>query len=363
MNEIVITNHDACHAEIFHLATQCERAQDTLRCRRLRLSAEEQASLAASPIDSLEACRIASRIKQAHGVAPGALFLTIVNGNLQDDEDDEYFLVDAGASLPEAGPIGVLSLYYQNEASTFMRDGAGWWKALSAHERKRVFSDSVINNLLSAMTTGLLHRECHPESRGCIMDWCQAPTDLVAGLRGSFEYCREDCQPALAASPLGSALLATAERLSKNPFRVRPLAGGEFDVFLCHNSADKPAVRNIYQQLKERGIHAWFDEKELQPGSVWEQVIQTQLGSINKAAVFVGNQMPQRWHELEYHAILDEFVERKCQVIPVILPGTTENLTLPLFLREFTWVDFRTPQPDPMDRLIWAITGEKPPPH
>lgn len=361
MSEIVIANYEAFYAEIFHFVTQCNVAQGALSCRRIRLSAAEQARLAGAEIDGLEACRIASEIKQAHGVAPEALFLAMVNGNVQDDESDEYFVFDVEPALP-AGPVSILSLYYQDERSTFMREGARWWKSLRPSERKRIFSDSVINNIVSAITSGLLRRKCHPESRGCIMDWCETPTDLIAGLRGGFLFCKEECTPFLEGHPLGPPLLAVAERLSKNPFRVRELAGGEFDVFLCHSSGDKPAVREINQRLQARGIRTWLDEEQLQGGSYWQEEIQRQLGLVNNAAVFVGNDAPQRWHGMELAALVDAFVERKCKVIPVILPGTSEALQLPLFLRSFTWVDFRTPQPDPLERLYWAITGEKPSP-
>ena len=34
-----------------------------------------------------------------------------------------------------------------------------------------------------------------------------------------------------------------------------------FDVFLCHNSADEPAVRKIARMLVEEGIKPWLDER------------------------------------------------------------------------------------------------------
>ena len=40
----------------------------------------------------------------------------------------------------------------------------------------------------------------------------------------------------------------------------------EFDVFLAHNSADKPEVRAIANQLKTRKIKIWFDEEQIPPG-------------------------------------------------------------------------------------------------
>ena len=45
------------------------------------------------------------------------------------------------------------------------------------------------------------------------------------------------------------------------PESKRPLK-----VFLCHASADKPKVRELYRYLRRRGIKPWFDEMELVAG-------------------------------------------------------------------------------------------------
>jgi hypothetical protein len=36
-----------------------------------------------------------------------------------------------------------------------------------------------------------------------------------------------------------------------------------FDVFLCHNSDDKPAVRDIAQQLVKEGTKPFLDEGDI----------------------------------------------------------------------------------------------------
>lgn len=41
-------------------------------------------------------------------------------------------------------------------------------------------------------------------------------------------------------------------------------------VFLCHASADKPAVRQLYQHLIELEIDAWLDIEKLSPGQDWQ---------------------------------------------------------------------------------------------
>ncbi len=140
----------------------------------------------------------------------------------------------------------------------------------------------------------------------------------------------------------------------------RKRAAGAFDVFLCHNSADKPAVKRIGQRLKEAGILPWLDVWELPPGQPWQPLLEQQIGNIRSAAVCFGSAGIGPWQEQEMYGFLREFVSRKAPVIPLLLadaPGTPE---LPIFLRAMTWVDFRADDPDPLAELIWGITGQRP---
>jgi hypothetical protein len=52
-------------------------------------------------------------------------------------------------------------------------------------------------------------------------------------------------------------------------------------------------------------------------------------------------------------------VKRGCPIIPVILAEATKKMQLPAFLEGMTWVDFRMQDPDPMEQLIWGISGEQ----
>jgi hypothetical protein len=60
-----------------------------------------------------------------------------------------------------------------------------------------------------------------------------------------------------------------------------------FDVFLCPNSEDKQAVREIAQKLVKAGIKPWLDQKKIRPGTSWRTALGQQIGSIKSAAVFV----------------------------------------------------------------------------
>ncbi len=62
----------------------------------------------------------------------------------------------------------------------------------------------------------------------------------------------------------------------------------EFDVFLSHNSKDKPAVRRLADALEDRGVRAWLDERELIPGRPWQKALERILETCRTTAVLVG---------------------------------------------------------------------------
>jgi len=132
---------------------------------------------------------------------------------------------------------------------------------------------------------------------------------------------------------------------------------GDFDVFLCHNVQNKPAVRDLSQRLRERGLLPWLDEEQLRPGLPWQQELDQRIDDIGAAAVIVGLSGIGPWQNHELMAFLRAFVERGVPAIPVLLPGGVQP-TLPTTLRGMTWVDLAAD--DALDRLVWGITGEKP---
>ena len=133
----------------------------------------------------------------------------------------------------------------------------------------------------------------------------------------------------------------------------------DFDVFLCHNSKDKEEVKKIGIKLKEIGLLPWLDEWELQPGLPWQPALEEKIERIKSAAVFVGVEGIGPWQRREIEALLREFVRRECPVIPILLSDVPEKPELPVFLKGMTWVDFNKSNPDPIQQLIWGITGKR----
>jgi hypothetical protein len=78
------------------------------------------------------------------------------------------------------------------------------------------------------------------------------------------------------------------------------------------------------------------------------------------AAVLVGESGVGPWQDQEIQGLLSQFMERRCPIIPVILPSVKTTPKLPWPLANLHRADFRESQVDPLKQLIWGITGEEP---
>jgi hypothetical protein len=135
-----------------------------------------------------------------------------------------------------------------------------------------------------------------------------------------------------------------------------------FDVFLNHNSGDKPIVEEIGVRLRGEGLRVWLDIWELRPGFPWQEGIEEAVQASRAVAVCVGKNGLGAWQEPEMRAFIARSRREKIPVIPVLLPGCPESPKLTLFLEAFTWVDLRDGLTEAgLARLVWGITGTKPP--
>jgi tetratricopeptide (TPR) repeat protein len=134
-----------------------------------------------------------------------------------------------------------------------------------------------------------------------------------------------------------------------------------FDVFLAHNSVDKPQVRAIATKLREQGIKPWLDEEQIPPGISFQDEIQKAIPLIKSAAIIIGTQGLGKWQIMELRSLITKFVDRKIPVIPVLLPGVDNIPGDLLFLQELNWVKFeQIDDPTAFYRLEWGITQVKP---
>ena len=136
----------------------------------------------------------------------------------------------------------------------------------------------------------------------------------------------------------------------------------QYHVFLCHNTKEKEQVEKIREQLGQYKIYGWLDKYDFEPFRPWKEQLYEIIPRIEVVAVFLGSSGVGPWAEVEMESFFNEFVKRRIRMGLVILPGCPDELidTVPLFIKDFHRVDFRHSNPDPMEQLIWGITGVKP---
>lgn len=245
------------------------------------------------------------------------------------------------------------------------------WDYLTALPRNNGAVYFIVALIVRALGIGQSHKG---KNTGCINDFWQDKTGVDSGMRSAF-ICAKCLPPSKIkdTSTRGAILrelmlildqLSGASRANKDicDSWVRSNLKSDFQVFLCHNSQEKSEIRALNELLKSRGIKTWFDEEQLPPGRAWQELLEEQIQNIASAAVLVGESGLGPWQNSEMRAFISEFVDRRCPVIPVMLKSCKSAPQLPIFLRQFTWVDFRRPEPDPIERLLWGITGTKPQP-
>jgi hypothetical protein len=80
----------------------------------------------------------------------------------------------------------------------------------------------------------------------------------------------------------------------------------QYDVFLSHNSADKPAVEVLARRLtEEAGLQPFLDKWHLVPGEPWQEALEEALDQSRTCVVFLGPKGLGTWENEEMRAALD----------------------------------------------------------
>lgn len=112
-------------------------------------------------------------------------------------------------------------------------------------------------------------------------------------------------------------------------------------VFFCHASADKPAVRDLYERLSGEGfIQPWLDEEELLPGQDWQLEIPKAVRASDVVLVCLSPQSITKagyvQKEIKFALdIADEQPEGTIFLIPLRL----EACDVPERLRKWQWAN------------------------
>jgi hypothetical protein len=158
----------------------------------------------------------------------------------------------------------------------------------------------------------------------------------------------------------------TSASTPPSPKRRKSRSKYDYDVFLSHNSSDKPLVEILAARIEDEGkLRPFLDKWHLVPGEPWQEGLEDALDKSATYAVFLGPAGLGPWENEEMRDALDRRVRDKSRrVIPVLLPGANpkDDRTLPRFLQILTWVDFRNGinDHDAFRRLVAGVKGKSP---
>jgi WD40 repeat protein len=125
-----------------------------------------------------------------------------------------------------------------------------------------------------------------------------------------------------------------------------------YDVFLSHNSKDKPQVRKLAERLKKAGLEVWFDEWIIKPGDDIYLAIERGLEAARVQVLCLSPAaLGSDWVTLERSSVLfRDPTNAGRRFVPLLLA----DCTLPDTLRRYMYVDFRQETQDAFDELLAA---------
>lgn len=123
----------------------------------------------------------------------------------------------------------------------------------------------------------------------------------------------------------------------------RDLTKRHLNVFLCHGSEDKGAVRDIYLRLRKDGVMPWLDEVDILPGQDWDSEIRRAVRQSHVILVCLSSSSVRKegYLQKEIRFALDTADEKPDGTI-FIIPVKFDDCELPERLRRWQWVDWRS---------------------
>ena len=132
--------------------------------------------------------------------------------------------------------------------------------------------------------------------------------------------------------------------------------GFEYDVFLSHNSKDKPVVRGLAERLRDDGLKVWLDEWIIKPGDSIPAKVRRGLEQSRVLLMMLSeNFNDSDWAEYEYDAFLfRDPRNKKRRFVPVRLDQSPIRESL----QQFAYVDWSKQDNSAYDQLLEACRAD-----
>ncbi len=131
-------------------------------------------------------------------------------------------------------------------------------------------------------------------------------------------------------------------------------SASKLEVFLCHASADKGRVREIYRWLTENGFEPWLDAENLDPGDHWKMEIAKAVKRAHVILVCLSQHSVNKegFVQKEIKMALD-VADEKPEGTIYIIPVRLEECAIPDRLADWHWLNLF--EPDGYERLARSL--------
>ncbi len=135
-------------------------------------------------------------------------------------------------------------------------------------------------------------------------------------------------------------------------FQIEPINPLK-QIFISYSHRDKEFVNRLYIDLENAGMRVWLDQKEIKVGDVISKKIEQGISGCDFFCMVISNHsVNSNWVDREYRAALNVQLSSDA---PKILPILTEEVELPLFLKDIKFADFSRGYNSGLLELLKAI--------
>jgi|GEM_PF-1093784 len=129
--------------------------------------------------------------------------------------------------------------------------------------------------------------------------------------------------------------------------------GFVWDVFVSYSKADEDVAIDLAERLRSDGLKVWFDNWNIKPGQSLTRAIEDGLKKSRKLVLMMSEaQSESAWVRAETEAVEFRDPSNKAQSL---LPVLIDDTEIPLPLRVYSYIDWRTRDEDEYRRLLAAI--------
>ncbi|MFD1150282.1 TIR domain-containing protein [Saccharothrix hoggarensis] len=273
---------------------------------RVRLAQSRQGRLAVDLLENFVNERVLEHVAQS------ATYLVGPNGTGPLSSVDD----DLGASLEDRRAAWREALRVLEEHSHLIPVPKGAVDLDVVLPRKSVPDHHGLYILTSGVVRPVDEPNVTLRGTDCPVLWVDLP-ELITGHPKAYEVVRDDtAMKVLYIGADGINDLSVPQRAALKA-KLRDAAGRkpddyEFDVYLCHTKRDEPLVREIRDRLTAADVRCWYDDTELEPGTLITEKIQVGLRSSRYVlACASANFMASEWAQREFGYALHLDVKRR----------------------------------------------------